>query len=191
MAYELTELQYFDNDPYELPVDLDDNVYNPHNDEFKRTLINVRAHLRVLTLAMPPRAAQLVKAYHSLQNFSKVAEKYRVSASTVSKHVKSDKGVKLLSLLTLFNDLTSGATAIERQQLLWRIALNNEILDPKTSISAIAEINRMTTDTAAQKAKITENSDLSKAPQVIIQLQDSRLTPSVLDELPNHMKDVN
>jgi len=187
----LTELQYFDNDPYELPVDLEDSVYNPHKDEFKRTLLNVRAHIRVIALSMPPRTAQLVRSYHNVQNYTKVAERYRVNPQTVTRHVKSPKGVKLLSLLTLFNELTSGATAIERQQLLWRIALNNEDIDPKTSISAIAEINRMTTDTDAQKAKISENSDLSKSPQVIIQLQDSRLTPSVLDELPNHMKDVN
>jgi hypothetical protein len=189
MATELIELDYFDNKQFELPVDLTENVYNPNNDEFKRTLLNVKAHLRTLTLSMPPRMAQAVKAYHSLQNYSKVARKYRIGSQTVAKHVKSPKGQKLLSLLTLFHQLIDGPTAIERQQLLWRIALNNEILDPRISIAAVGEINRMQTDTPAAQAKLKQNTDLGSQGNVIIQIQDSRLTASKLDDLPNHMRD--
>jgi hypothetical protein len=187
---ELIELQYFDNDQFELPEELEDSVYAPNQDEFKRTLLNVKASMRAITLSMPPRSAQLVKAYHISQSFKKVAEMYRVAPQTVSKHVKSPKGIQLLSLLTMCNQLVSGASSIERQQLLWRVALNNELVDPRVSISAIGEINRMTLDTPQQIAKEQQNTDLQNSPTVIIQLQDARLTPSKLDELPNHMKTI-
>ena len=190
----MLELDYYEQDQKELPPELAENVYAPNQSEYTRTLQQVRAHLRTTALQLSPRHVQYIKAFKAQGSYKEVAERYRVNPQTVSNAVNSELGQELMGLMQYLNSLQEGASAMERQQLLWSIALNNQDIDPKTSISAIAEINRMTTDTDAAKAKIRENSDLSKEPTIVLQLMDSRLTPSPLDELPAHlayMKDVN
>lgn len=113
---------------------------------------------------------------------------------TVGKILKSDDAKRLKGLLIEYRNINQGVTAIQRESLLWRIALSNEELDPKTSISAIAEINRMKVDTDAAQAKIEErknSTSTGEQPQVIIQLADPRLKPTALDAPNPNIKDVN
>ena len=145
--------------------------------------------IRELSLKMRPRHAMMVKVNMAEDNYAQTARRLKTTPSTVSKVCRSPDGIKLRQLLTHHNQLIAGVSAIEREQLLWRIALNNEDINPRTSISAIAEINKMKADTEADHAKREQEKSINEQPQVIIQLQDPRLLPSQLDQ--RTMKDIN
>lgn len=175
------QLSYYEvDDTWDAP-ELEDSVYNPANDEFRRTLESIKLQIRDLTLKMRPRQAMMVKVNMAESSYAQTARRLRTSAQTVSKVCRSPDGIRLRQLLAHHNQLVSGVSAIEREQLLWRIALNNEARNPRTSVSAIAEINKMKADTEAFRVKTEQEKSLSDKPQVIIQLSDSRLLPSPLD----------
>lgn len=180
---------YGDEDETWSYPDLDESVYNPANDEFKRTLQVIKMQIRQLTLKMRPRHAMMVKVNMNVDNFAQTARRLKSTPQTISRVWNSPDGQKLRNLLTHHNQLMSGVSAIEREQLLWRIALNNEEINPRTSVSAIAEINKMKADTQADEAKREAEKTIGEQPQVIIQLNDPRLLPSKLDQ--HTMKDIN
>jgi len=74
-----------------------------------------------------------------------------------------------------------GVSALEREQLLWRIAIKNEDISPKTSVAAISAINGMKVDHDAAKQKIKDNQELTQRPSIVINLTDTRLVPTKLD----------
>lgn len=171
---------YEDDDTWESP-ELDESVYNPANDEFKRTLNSIKMQIRQLSLSMRPRHAMMVKVNLAEDNYTRTAYRLKASSQTVATVCKSPEGIKLRNLLQHHQQLISGVSAIEREQLLWRIALNNEDMNPRTSVSAIAELNKMKADSQADHAKLESERTLTDKPQVIIQLTDPRLLPSPLD----------
>ena len=174
------DLYLDDSDVWDDP-ELEDSTYNPANDEFKKTLGSIQRRIKVLTLNMRPRDAVIVKVHMTEGVYTKTAKRLKVSPETVKKVWVSRKGVELRGLIQQHNTLMAGTNAIEREQLLWRIALDNEHHNPRTSVSAIAEINKMKADTEADHAKIEQEKSITDKPQVIIQLGDNRLLPSPLD----------
>ena len=175
------QLQYYENDDTWDTPELDESVYNPANDEFKRVLNSLKVQIRQLTLTMRPRYAMMVKINMDEGNFAQTARRLKSTPNTVSKVCRSLDGIKLKNLLLHHNQLMSGVSAIEREQLLWRIALGNEDINPRTSVSAIAEINKMKADTQADHARLESEKTLADTPTIIIQLADPRLLPSPLD----------
>ena len=69
--------------------------------------------------------------------------------------------------------------------------MREELLDPRTAIAAIAEINKMRTDTDSAQAKLKQNETIQDKTTIIIQLADARLLPSPLDNPQLNLKDVN
>jgi len=183
------QLAYYEDDDTWVQPELEESVYNPANDEFKRTLQSLKLQIRQLSLRMRPRHAIMVKINMAEDNYTVTANRLKTTPSTVSKVCRSPDGVKLKNLLLHHNQLMSGVSAIEREQLLWRIALNNEDINPRTSVSAISEINKMKADTQADIAKADAEKNINEKPQVIIQLNDPRLLPSPLDR--QTLKEVN
>lgn len=175
------ELAYYEDDQTWEQPELEESVYNPANDEFKRTLHSIKGQIRHLTVKMRPRHAMMIKINMAEKSFAQTARRLKCTPQTVSNVWHSPDGVKLRNLLQHHAQLIDGVTAIEREQLLWRIALNNEDINPRTSVAAIAEINKMKADTEAFKAKSEQEKNLNDKPQVIIQLPDPRLLPSPLD----------
>ena len=171
---------YEDDDTWE-HAELEESTYNPANDEFKRVLQSIKLQIRHLSLKMRPRHAMMVKLFMDEKNYANVAERLASTPQTISKVCNSSDGIRLRQLLTHHQQLISGVSAIEREQLLWRIALNNELRNPRTSIAAISEINKMKADTEAFKARLEAEKTIQDSPQVIIQLADPRLLPSPLD----------
>jgi hypothetical protein len=176
-----TQLAYYEDDNVWETPELEESTYNPANDEFKRVLQSIKLQIRHLSLKMRPRHAMMVKLYVDERSYTNVAARLATSTQTVATVCKSPDGVRLRQLLAHHNQLVTGVSAIEREQLLWRIALNNELKNPRTSISAVAEINKMKADTEAFKVKLESERTISESPQVIIQLADPRLLPSPLD----------
>jgi len=186
------DLALYDQDTYyEEPI-LDDDTYCEANEVYKRTTRQLKNQISHLSQQMNPRHAMVAKALVTGKFTNKqIAHRLRYSPATIT-GIKRDPLVrKLMSCIQKLRELEEGTKAIDREMFLWAIALENQELDARVSIAAVAEINRMRTDTQAQQAKLKSDQTLAQQPQVIIQLADPRLTASPLDELPPTMKDVN
>ncbi|GAG79689.1 unnamed protein product, partial [marine sediment metagenome] len=97
-----------------------------------------------------------------------------VTPQTISKLTNSKEAKALLTLLGYYASLVSGPHIAQRNNMLWRIALANELDQPKTSIAAIAELNKV--DLAFREM---ETGASQKAPVVII--NQEALPRTVLD----------
>lgn len=174
---QLYEEEYEFNDP-----DLDESTYNPKNDEFKRVTTALQRQIHTLSVTMMPRHAMIARLAVTNMTKTDIARKVRLDPQTVYRVLKRPEIKQLISAILLLRQMHEGTSAIEREQLLWRIALNNEEFNPRTSIAAVSEINNMKTDTAAAQAKIKQNTTLQDSPQIIIQLGDARLVSTPLDD---------
>jgi len=174
------EMELYQDDDFDLP-ELEDSVYNPANDEFKRTVVALQRKIHSLSNIMRPRYAMIARLSLSPYTNVEIGIKTRFTASTVGKVLKNEDVQTLRRALIQLRNLLSGVSAIEREQMLWRIALNNEEFNPRTAIAAVSEINSMKIDHAAAKEKSKQNTLISQQPQVIIQLADARLVPTKLD----------
>lgn len=181
---------FLEDDYYEAP--LDDSVYNPANSEYHRSVRSLTARIVAVTSKMRAKHALITRELATnLYNYTEIAKKYHCAPQTVSKIKKTANAKELLWCIARLNELRSGTKALHREMLLWEIALREKDQDPRTSIAAVGEINRMKIDTDAQKQKIKQDTDLTQRPTVIIQLADSRLAPSQLDHYEHDIKDVN
>lgn len=175
------ELELYADEVYSDEPMLDDSVYNPANDEYKRTVASLHRLVTSLTAKLPAKHAMVARMMLSQLSPKEISKKVRLKTGTVYKIRKDPDVQKLARAMIQLRTLKEGVTAIEREQLLWRIALNNEEFNPRTSIAAVAEINKMKTDTAAMQEKIKQNTDLQNSPSIVIQLGDARLQPTLLD----------
>jgi hypothetical protein len=80
-----------------------------------------------------------------------IAKSVGATPSNVSSILNSEKGQKLLKLLNYHQIMLEGPNMAQRRSMLWRIATNEEAVDPKTSIKAVEALNKMTTQDWEQK----------------------------------------
>jgi len=169
---------------------LDDSVYHPANSEFKRTVKSANMHIRALVSKMHPKHAMICRALVvGIHTNKAIAQKYRCNPQLVTKVKQDPNARELMAQMNFLKELNEGTKALDREMMLWGIAMREEENDPRTSIAAVGEINRMKTDTDAAKEKSKQNETLNGATTLIIQLSDSRLAPSKLDQHP--IKDIN
>jgi len=174
------EMDLYQDDDWDTP-ELEESAYNPANDEFKRTVRLLQKKIQHLTTTLRPRYALVARLSLSPYKYTEIAKKARFTPSTVAKIVKEPEVVQLRNALVQLRSLLQGVSALEREQMLWRIAIKNEEFNPRTAIAAIAEMNKMKIDHAAAKEKSKQNTALVNKPNIVVQLSDSRLIPSKLD----------
>lgn len=183
------ELTLYDNEEYTEPT-LDDSVFNPANNEYRKTTRSLRRMIAHLAITMRPKHAMIAKylAIGQLNN-AQIAKKMRCDPATVAHTKKRQDAREMMGYIRELQILTAGTQAIDREMFLWSIAMREQEVDPRTAIAAVAEINKMRTDTESAQAKIHATKTIQDNPTIIIQLADSRLLPSPLDN--PQLKDVN
>ena len=185
------ELSLYDQEEYIEP-ELDDSVYNPANSQYRKVTHSLRRIIKHQAMQMRPKHAQIAKLVASgMQTNVQIAKRMRCAPNTVASVKKQPDAQRLIGAIRELKLLTDGTRAIDREMMLWGIALREEEIDPRTSIAAISEINRMKVDTPAAQAKLAQTADITNQPTIIIQLADSRLLPSPLDNPQLNLKDVN
>lgn len=117
---------------------------HPANDQYLRDITTCKRQIMDASASMTGAQVQMCKSFHQGKSFKEIAEAVGCTPTTVSKHCKSDKGRRLISLLRHLALAIDGPADAQRRHTLWRIAMNNEDEDPRISISAISEINKMT-----------------------------------------------
>jgi hypothetical protein len=178
----------FEEEEYQVS-DLDELIPSDSHDAIAKQ--RLQREIEACARHIRPRYISAITAVCSGSTVAAASRKYHCAAQTLSNQMKSPYGERLLNAIRRLHALRDGTEYIQRELMLWRIAASNELSDPRTSIAAIAEINRTKADTPIDAAKAKENIDLQNMPQVIIQIADPRLVASPLDELPSTMKDIN
>jgi hypothetical protein len=130
-------------EPSHIPTGLADDESNPSADTYIAYLQKVQLAIVAHGKSMKPQIVTAVKMYHRGSTFIEIGEALKHTPQWASKHVKSQPGQKLLSLLAFYQDALSGPRQAQRLNMLWRIAKRNELLAPKTSIGAIETLNKM------------------------------------------------
>jgi len=174
------EMELYEDDDWGTP-ELEESSYNPANDEFKRTVVSLQRRIHHLAGTLRPRYAMVAKLSLGTHTNIEIARKTRFNPATITNILRTDKVQELRRALIQLRSLLEGVSALEREQMLWRIALRNEEFNPRTSIAAVSEINKMKIDTHAAKEKSKQNTALVNKPNIVIQLADQRLLPTALD----------
>ena len=178
-----------DYNPLEI-YDLDELL--PSDDHAALAEQRLKREIEACARHLKPRFISAITMVTNGSTVASAGRKYHIGGQTIAKHMNSGYGLRFYNALRRLYALRDGTKYIQRELMLWRIAAANEIKDPRTSIAAIAEINRTKGDTPDALTKAKDNAGLQGQPTIIIQLADNRLKSSPLDELPTHMiKDVN
>lgn len=121
---------------------LDSN--NPANDNYLREIAMLKRLIVSESKKLKPKHVEMVKKHHLNKTNVLIAEELGVAAGTVGKALKQKPALKLLALLRHLALMMDGPREGQRRNFLWRIAMRNELEDPRTAIAAVAEINKMT-----------------------------------------------
>ncbi len=109
-----------------------------------RSLTLIQRQIMSLTHQLRSKQVDILKSVFSGMNYAETARANRTSAPTVSRLARSPQGIALLNALQYHQAMIEGANVAQRRNMLWRIAAANELKEPKTTISAVEAINKMT-----------------------------------------------
>jgi|TARA_R110000803_G_scaffold20373_2_gene52539 predicted transcriptional regulator len=113
---------------------------------------------------MAPKHVDIVKRKIAGVTNKNIAVELNVTAQTVGKTLQRQDAQELRALLEHYNMAMDGPNDAHRRRMLWEIAVDNQAIEPKVSISSIVEINKMngTYQTAAKDTaiNITINNNL-------------------------------
>jgi hypothetical protein len=140
--------------------------HHPQNDDFMRSLQHVQRQIMHISNTLRPKQVTILKALFSGMTNIAAAKLHSTTAPTVSNLKNSTKGQDLLSMLQYHQQMIEGPNIAQRRSMLWRIAVREELIDPKTSIKATEALNKMTfqeweqsnpTNGQAQPSQVTIN----------------------------------
>jgi hypothetical protein len=142
-------------DPNKLPAGSLGIPNHPSSDEYVEGLRNIQREIVGQSVKMHRLSVLAVKQHHRGQSAGDIATEMGKSFSWVKKQIKSDDGQRLIALLAYYQEAIDGPNEAQRRAMLWRISMKFEVLAPKVTISAIAELNKMHGIEQIAKASVT------------------------------------
>ncbi len=130
-------------DPETLPPNMQGNSNHPAADKYIQHLREVQKAIVAQSLSMDKKLVVATKLHHRGQSFTDMAQEVGRTAQWVAKHIKTPPAQRLTALLAYYAEALDGPVEAQRRAMLWRIAVNNEEMQPKVSISALGEFNKM------------------------------------------------
>lgn len=152
-----------------LPETLQNSAHYVGNDEFVQQVRETHAEIIALAETLEPWQAKVAEMSArkgtSLRELSRSLKKQQ---GMVSAFMNSIPGRTLYSYYKHLDLLVSGRNALMRQQMLERIAVENEKTNPNIALKALAEINRMSQDAKGRAGQtfniVISNNVLQKGP---------------------------
>ena len=181
MRRDLQELYSDFADPNEdLPPELLLNPEHPDNDRYFQSLEHINRAVTDAAAKLRPLQKHAVLLYRTGLNDTEVAKKLDCSPQAVSGWVNSKQGRRLVAVVDHQQRLKDGPNFEHRKAILYRIALEQERAQPKTTIAAIQEINKMT-------GVYAENAlgGINAGGDVNISINGDLLPRGALDVMPN------
>lgn len=140
--------------------------YSPLSDKHSLHVRELQREIAKLSVPMKPLHVDIAKLAHAGKSHREIAKELDRSDRTVTKVMGREDVRKLLFHLNLLRETIDAPNRTRRLHTLWRIAVDNETIRPKTAIDAISEMNRMT-DSAGKGSGFTiviQNNVLGRGP---------------------------
>lgn len=176
------DLQLSNLDVAEFP-ELEEYEFHPQNDQFNRHIEQVKRVMIAHTRNMAPKHVSIAKLHFQGQKHIRIAEMVDVTPQTVSKVLQRDDTQRLLNLLRYYAAAQDGPTIAHRKAILTRIAQRMEEKNPKLTISAVAELNKM--DVQQHTIETTDKG----APQTNVVINQNFFPRTTLDGEPKNGSD--
>jgi len=155
--------------------------HHPNNDAYMQSVEHVQRQILHASYGLRQKQVNILKTVFTGKNYAETARYHHTTGQTVSKLVNSEKGQRLLRLLQYHQTLLDGPNLAQRRAMLWRIAQHNENIDPKTSIAANTELNKMTYKEWEMKNPTVANGQQQQTPSVTININQELLPRGALD----------
>lgn len=159
----------------DVPNLISDDFRNPANAPFQLMYRHLQEQMMDMTAKMKPWQVECVKMKRNLVPHNQMSKRLDVPTLAIDRFFKYDpKGMGLLTLMQNLESLENGPTRSARRNMLHTIAVMCEKLDPKVSIAAIAEQNRMddsdrkVTEMAGGPTKIEININQEALPRTVL-----------------------
>lgn len=130
-------------DPNEVPIELRASPLHPSTDKYFLYLQEIQKAIVDASQQMPIQAVSAVKLNRLGKSYTDIGKDVGRSPAWVSRTLKAQPARKLATLLEFYQTALDGPTESQRRNILWRVALANEDKAPKTTITAVSELNRM------------------------------------------------
>ena len=126
-----------------MPEILQNDVYYIANDNFVKKQAAVEEEIVELSKSLEPREAKAAQWIGHGDSDREIIKKMGSTGRTLAKFKKNPKIMQLAQHFRHYYMLLQGNEEIHRREMLWRMAVDNEQLAPKTALGAIAELNKM------------------------------------------------
>lgn len=133
---ELVEYKY-------LPPEVLMDEYHPSNTTYFKNLKHLERALVAASQNAGMKYTAIAKLHHRGRTNVAIAEEMQMQPGTISTILRKSKVIDILTLLTHLTQLRDGPNIDHRKRMLWEIAQDNQQLEPKTTIAAIAEMNKI------------------------------------------------
>jgi len=138
------------NEDFQDPSDFLDR-HHPENDQYMKGIEHVQGKIMFLTTMLRQKQVNILKSVFAGENYTQAGLRHGSVPATVSKLAKSHYGQQLLNMLQYHRQLVEGPNEALRRNMLFRIAQRAEEVDPRTTIKAIEELNKMHHQTQLSK----------------------------------------
>jgi hypothetical protein len=131
-------------DPSTLPSNMQGNDNHPAADQYIQHLRDTQKAIVAQSLAMKnKKLVTAVKLHHRGSSYADIGREVGHTPIWVSKHIKTAPAQRLVALLAYYQEALDGPNEAQRRAMAWRIAVRNEDNQPKVSMTALAELNKM------------------------------------------------
>lgn len=130
-------------DARHLPPEMLLDVHHPANADYMKNVNSIKRTIVARTMTMDPKHVDIVKRKINGNRHVDIAEAVGRTPVNVGKVLKRKDAQELRALLEHFNMVIDGPNDAHRRRMLWEIAVDNQQMEPKVSISSIVEINKM------------------------------------------------
>lgn len=126
-----------------LPEALVNDDYYVLNDRHVQQEMAVREEIAALQSEMEPWEGVFARRYAQGESIRELAKELKKTSRTLSDASNRAPVVRLIHYWQHLAVLQAGPNQLLRKQMLWRLAVDNEKVDPKEATKALAELNRM------------------------------------------------
>jgi len=154
-----------------LPPELALDEYNPETHEFNSKTRRYKNLIVLQQAKCRPHHVQVAKQHMMGRRNFEIASALKLHASTVGSVIKRPEVQTLIGMLRMYNGHMNGPTLEHKKNILWQILIDNQTVDPKVSLAAMDQMNKM--DGVYKQEMSTE---------IRIIIDDGTFKPTTLDQ---------
>jgi len=145
-----------------------DDKYLPINSSYEKRVGRIQTDILYIAESMEPWKLDFCRRYAGGEAKTKIGKDIHKADRTINTFLNTAPAQLLVQYYKLLLDVEAGPTEAQRKSILYEIAIDNQSLDPKETIKAISELNKMDSDKnqggGLGTINITISSDLPKGP---------------------------